>query len=148
MRIRTTVVQSGKNTTGLAVPESVVLELGKGRKPPVRVTINGHTYRSSVAAMGGEYMISLSAENRAAAGVQGGDQVDVDIELDTEKRQVVVPDDLSEALDADPATRNYFEALSYSNQRRHVMAIEAAKAPETRRRRIEKSISLFREGKN
>jgi hypothetical protein len=98
VKFETTIVQSGANTTGIAVAPEVVEALGAGKKPPVTVTLNGHTYRSSIASMGGAFMISLSAENRAAAGVAGGDTVEVDLELDTAPREVDVPDDLASAL--------------------------------------------------
>ncbi len=147
-KFRTTVQQSGKNTTGFEVPEEIVMQLGSGKRPPVKVTVNGgYTYRSSIAPMGGAYLLSLSAENRAGAGVAGGDEVELELELDTEPRTVTVPDDLAAALEAEPEANRFFEGLSYSNQRRHVEAIEQAKTAETRQRRIEKSVSGFREGK-
>jgi hypothetical protein len=148
VKFRTKVVQGGKNTTGFEIPEEVVTQLGAGKKPPVKMTINGsYTYRSSIASMGGVYMVSLSAENRANAGVKGGDEVDLEIEVDTEPRKMTVPDDLAAALDAEPEAKKFFEGLSYSNQRRHIEPIEQAKTPETRQRRIDKSVSSFREGR-
>lgn len=148
MRFRTTLLQSGKTATGFEVPPEVVEALGKGKKPPVRVTINGYTYRNTVAVMGGVYMIGVSAENRAGAGVKGGDEVDIDIELDTEKREVQVPPDLAEALEKDPDAKKFFDGLSYSNKSRHVLSVAGTKNPETRQRRIDKALSLFREGKS
>jgi len=94
MKFRTTIEQSGKTTTGIRVPEEVVESLGSSKRPAVRVTINGFTYRSTVTVMGGVYMVSLSAENRAGAGVAGGDEVDIDMELYTAPREVSVPEDL------------------------------------------------------
>ena len=93
------------------------------------MTINGYTYRSTVAVYGGEYMLPVSAEVRAGAGVAAGDELDVDLELDTAPRVVEVPADLAAALDAEPAALGAFDALSYSNQRRHVLALEGAKSP-------------------
>jgi Bacteriocin-protection, YdeI or OmpD-Associated/Domain of unknown function (DUF1905) len=136
MRFSTTVELGGKTATGMEVPPEVVTSLGAGKKPAVQVTVNGHTYRSTVATMGGRFLLPLSAENRAAAGVAAGDAVDVDVELDTAPRTVEVPADLAAALDADPATRARFDGLSYSHQRRHVLAVEAAKAEATRARRV------------
>jgi hypothetical protein len=133
--------------TGFEVPAEVVDALGTGKKPPVRVSIGGHTYRSTVAVMGGRYLLPLSAENRAGAGVTAGDEVDVDIELDTEPREVVVPADLTAALEGDLAAREAFERLSYSHRRRHVMAIEEAKTPVTRQRRVAKALEMLREGR-
>jgi hypothetical protein len=148
MKVSGPLILSGKTSTGMKVPEKVVNALGKSRKPPVRVTLNGHTWRSSVAFMGGEFWLGVSAENREAAGVKAGDHLEVDLELDTAPRQVEVPADLAEALEREPEAKNYFEGLSYSNKRRHILAIEGAKAAETRQRRIDKSVGLFKEGKN
>lgn len=147
MRLRVTLEQAGKTATGFAVPEDVVLGLGRGKRPPVRVTINGHTYRSTVAPYGDRYLIGVSAENRAAAGVRGGDEMDVDLELDTEPRTVELPADFAAALDAEPAARRTFDALSNSNKGWHVATINGAKTDETRRRRVEKSIAALRDGR-
>jgi hypothetical protein len=146
MRFRTTILQSGATATGIRIPPEVVEGLGAGRRPPIRVTINGYTYRSTVAVMGGDYMVGVNADNRAAAGVKGGDEVDVDIELDTAPREITVPPGLAAALDADPAARATFDALSYSNKSWHVLQVTGAKTDETRERRIAKSIAALREG--
>ncbi|MFC9763046.1 YdeI/OmpD-associated family protein [Rhodococcus jostii] len=146
MRFRTTIELGGKTATGFRIPEDVVAELGSGKRPAVRVTIGGHTYRTTVAPMGGAFMIPLSAENRAGAGVAAGDEVDVDVELDTEPRVVTVPPDFAQALDRQPDARRAFDALSYSNQRRHVLSIEGAKTDETRQRRIGKAVDALRQG--
>ena len=135
--------QSGKTATGIPVPDDVVEALGRGRKPPVRVTIGEHTYRSTVASRGGRFLIPLSAENREAAGVAAGDTVDVGIALDTAPRELVVPGDLAEALDARPEARRAFDALSYSNRKRHVLSVEGAKTQETRERRIAKVVATM-----
>ncbi len=147
MRFRTTILKSDKTATGIRVPDEVVESLGQGRRPPVKVTINGFTYRNTIAVMGGEYMVGVSAENRAGAGVAGGDVVDVDIELDTEPRTVVLPDDLAAALDAVPDARRTFDALSNSNKGWHVLQVQGAKSDETRARRIAKSVESLRQGK-
>lgn len=147
MRFRTTIEQSGKTATGIRVPDEIVDALGAGKRPAVRVTINGFTYRSTVAVLGGAYMVGVSAENRAGAGVKGGDEVDVDIELDTAPREVTVPADFAAALDAEPNARRTFEGLSYSNKSWHVLSIEGAKADDTRKRRIAKSVEMLREGR-
>jgi antitoxin component of MazEF toxin-antitoxin module len=147
MRFRTTIEQAGKTATGIRIPSEIVEALGAGRKPPVRVTINGHTYRSTVASRAGRFLVGVSAENRASAGVAGGDEVDVDIELDTEPREVTVPADLAAALDAHPAARRFFEGLSYSQKQYFVLPIESAKQPETRERRVEKAVAMLREGR-
>jgi hypothetical protein len=148
MKFTGPLILSGKTSTGIRVSEDIVSALGKSRKPPVRVTVNGHTWRSSIAFMGGEFWLGVSAENRAAAGVEAGDEIEVEVEPDTDPRQIEVPADVAEALEREPEARKYFETLSYSNKRRHILAIEGAKAADTRQRRIDKSVAMFREGRN
>ncbi len=147
MRFRATLQLGGKTATGIEVPAEVVESLGAGKRPPVRVTINRHTYRTTVAPMGGRFMLPVSADNRTRAGVAAGDEVDVGIALDTEPREVSVPPDLAEALDAEPDAKQYFDGLSYSHKLRHVLAIEGAKTAETRQRRVTKAISALQEGR-
>ncbi len=146
MNFRATLVLHGKTATGFEVPEDIVTALGAGKRPPVRVTIGDFTYRSTIAPMGGVFLIGVSAENRKSARVSAGDEVDVRIELDTEPREVIVPQDLAAALDADPGARERFEKLSYSHRRQHVLAIEDAKTAETRQRRIAKTIGMLLDG--
>jgi hypothetical protein len=143
MRFTTTVRGLGNNT-GIVVPPSVVEELGRGKRAPVRITVGGHTYRSSLAVMGGEHLVSLSKANRTAAGVGAGDEIEVEIEVDDEPREVAVPADLAEALAADPAAQAAFERLPYSHRQRHVLAIDEAKAPETRARRVAAAVAMLR----
>lgn len=133
---QTTLLLGGKTATGLEVPPDVVERLGAGKKPAVRVTLGGYSYRSTVAVLGGKFMIPVSAEHRAGAGVEAGDVVEVTLELDTEPREVTVPEDLQAALDQNPAARQRFAALSYSRQRQHVLMVEGARTPETRGRRL------------
>lgn len=147
MRFRAVIELGGKTATGIEVPEDVVTALASGKRPAVRVTINGHMYRSTVASMGGRFMLPVSAEQREGAGVAAGDEVDVDIELDTEPREVTVPTDFAEALDREPEARRFFDGLSYSNKRRHVLSIDGAKSPETRQRRIVRAVESLREGR-
>jgi hypothetical protein len=147
MRFRTTIQQSGKTATGIQVPDEVVEALGSGRRPAVKVTINGYTYRNTVAVVGGVYMVGVSAEHRAGAGVAGGDEVDVDVELDTAPREVAVPADFAAALDAEPNARSTFDGLSYSNKSWHVLQVTGAKTDDTRQRRIAKSVDLLKQGR-
>ncbi len=147
MRFTTTLELGGKTATGFRVPPEVVEALGKGKRPPVLVTINGHTYRNTVAVYGDTYMLGVAAEHRAAAGVQAGDELEVDLELDTAPREVEVPTDLAGALDAAPEAKRFFETLSYSNKRRITLSVEDAKTPETRQRRIEKFVRQLEEGR-
>ena len=146
MKFRAKVIQAGKTATGIIVPDEIVSALGSSKRPAVKVTVNGYTYRSSIANMGGDFMVGISAYVREEAGVAGGDEIDVEIVLDTEPREVTVPPYLQAALDSDAQAKQFFESLSYSNKRRHILAIEAAKAAETRARRIEKSVSMFHDG--
>jgi hypothetical protein len=146
MRFHGVVELHGKTATGVEVPVEVVDNLGSGRRPKVRATINGHTYRSSIASMGGRFLLGINAGVRAASGVAAGDEVVVELELDADERVVAVPADLAAALDADPAVRATFDALSYSHQSRYVIAVEGAKAAETRRRRIDKTVGELRKG--
>ncbi|MDQ6419408.1 YdeI/OmpD-associated family protein [Paenibacillus sp. LHD-117] len=147
MKFRTVIELGGKTATGFEVPAEAVEALEQGKKPAVNVTIGGHTYRSTVAVYGGKYMLPLSAENRGAAGVSAGDEVEVEIALDMEPRELVVPDDFAEALGSAQSAKVFFDGLSYSNRRRIVLQIEGAKTEETRKRRIDKSILSLIEGK-
>jgi hypothetical protein len=138
---------AGKTATGIEVPPAVVEALGSSKKPAVTVTIGAHTYRSTIATMGGRFMLPVSAANRSAAGVSAGDELEVSVELDTASREVTVPADFAEALGNNPTARTTFEGISYSNQRWHVLSTEGAKTAETRARRIEKSITILGEGR-
>ena len=146
MRFRTTVELGGRTATGLPVPDEVVAALGSGRRPAVRVTIGGHSYQTTVAPMGGRYFVPLSAEHRMAANVAAGDAVEVEIELDTEPRQVSVPADLVDALSTDPNARAFFDSLAPSHRKEWVRWIEEAKKPETRSARILRTVSALQRG--
>ncbi|WP_308636914.1 YdeI/OmpD-associated family protein [Paenibacillus silvisoli] len=147
MKFKATLELSKKTATGIQVPDEIVEALGAGKKPPVKVTLGSYSYRSTVASMGGRFMLPVSAEHREGAGVQAGDEVEVTLELDTAPRELEVPGDLAEAMDREAEARRFFDSLSYSNKRRFVLNIEGAKSAETRQRRIEKSVELLREGK-
>jgi hypothetical protein len=130
---------------GIEVPPEVVEALCGGKRPPVTITINGHSWKSRVAIMRGRYLLGLSNANRNAAGITTGDEVDVEVELDVDPRIVVEPPDFARALQADPVARAAYDRLADSYKREHVRAIESAKKPETRARRIEKAITALRE---
>ncbi len=147
MKFTTEIKATGANTTGIVVPPEVVEGLGAGKRPPVKVTFNGYTYPTTIASMGGDFMISVSSAIRSAACVKAGDAVEVEVELDTAPRVVELPADFTSALEAEPAARAFFEGLSNSNKKRFVLPIEDAKTPETRLRRIEKAVASLREGK-
>jgi Bacteriocin-protection, YdeI or OmpD-Associated/Domain of unknown function (DUF1905) len=135
MRFSTTLLQMGNNT-GIEVPTDVLEALGAGKRPAVVVTVNGYEYRSTVASMGGRYLISFSAERRRESGISGGDPIDVELTVDTAPRVVEVPDDLRAALDASPAAAAAWQKLPPSQQKAHVTSVLGAKAAETRARRI------------
>lgn len=146
MKFKTTIFLDGNNT-GVEVPAEVVEQLGGGKRAAVELTVGKLTYRSTIASMGGKFLIPLSAARRAEAGVKGGDEVEVEIALDTAPREVDVPHDFAQALAAQPQAKAFFETLSYSNQLRHVLPIADAKSDETRQRRIAKAIETLAAGK-
>jgi hypothetical protein len=141
---RATIERSGKTATGIEVPADAVAALGSSRRPPVRATIAGHTYRTSVGSMRGRFMLPVSAAVRANAGVAAGDEVAVGLDLDTEPREVTVPADFAAALEADANASRAFDGMSYSHRLRWVLSIEDAKTPQTRQRRIAKAVDELR----
>ncbi|MFF3411179.1 YdeI/OmpD-associated family protein [Streptomyces sp. NPDC002742] len=130
---------------GLEVPPEVVAALDGGARPPVTITVNGHSWKSRVAILRGRHLLGLSNANRQAAGVEIGEEAEVELELDTEPRVVVEPPDFAQALDDDPLARAAYDNLAHGRKREHVRAIESAKKPETRQRRIEKAIATLRD---
>lgn len=145
MDFRATVELGGKTATGLRVPDAVVEALGAGKRPPVVVTVGSHTYRTTVAPMGGAFWVPLAAEHREAAGVAAGDEVEVRVELDTAPRDTALPGDLDAALD--DAAHTHFHSLAPSHRKEWVRWVEEAKKPETRTARIEKTAAALREGR-
>ena len=131
---RTAMHLVGRNT-GIPVPPEVLERLGGGRRPAVSVVVNGYRYASTVGSMGGQALIPFSAAHRTDSGIAGGDELEVSLELDTAPRETAVPEDLAAAL-AEAGAREAFDALSPSRRKAHVTAVEGAKAPETRTRRI------------
>lgn len=142
---RTTLVATGGNNVGIEVPPEVVESFGAGKRVPVTVTLNGYAYASTVAVMGGQYLVGVNAAHRKGAGVGAGDELDVTIEHDAAPRTVEVPADLAAALAAAGVTET-FAALAYSHRKEHVRAIEEAKKPETRQRRIEATVTRLAAG--
>lgn len=140
---RTTLLRGEGTTMGIVVPDEIVAALGKGKRPPVAVTINGYTYRNTVAVMGGKFMVGVASEHRKPAGVENGGTVDVTIELDDTPREVEIPADFAALLDAE-GLRAAFDKLAFSHRKEHVRAITEAKAPETRTRRIAKALETLR----
>jgi hypothetical protein len=143
MKFRAVIQAAGKTAAGIEVPPVVVAALGETKRPPVRVTINGYTYRSTVAVLGGRFMVGVSNEVRASAGVAAGDEVEVEMELDTALREVSVPPELERELARSPAARAAFDALSYSRRRLVVDPIANAKTAETRDRNLAKAMGAL-----
>jgi hypothetical protein len=135
MKFSTTMSQMGNNT-GIEVPADVMAALDAGKRPPVVVTVNGYEYRSTVAPMGGKYLLPFSADRRKESGINGGDPIDVELTLDTAPRTVEVPADLQAALDASPTAAAAWETLSYTHRKEHARSVLDAKKAETRARRI------------
>ena len=135
MKFSTTMFQDGNNT-GIEVPADIVAALDAGKRPPVVVKVNGYEYRSTVAPMGGKYLLPFSADRRTESGIRGGDAIDVELTLDTAPRTVDVPADLQSALDASPAAAAAWDKLSYTYRKEHVRSVLDAKKAETRTRRI------------
>lgn len=148
MRFRTKILLAGKTAAGIEVPAKVVAALGSSKRPPVRATINGFTYRTSVASMGGKFMLGVPPEFREGARVAAGDTVDIDLELDTEIREVSIPPDFAAALKRDSKAKSFFDALTYSNKRRLVIPIGAIKSADARERRIARIVEQLREGRS
>jgi hypothetical protein len=138
---RTILLRAGKTATGIKIPGEVIEKLGAGKKPPIKVTINGFTYRSTVAVMGGAFMVGVNAENRIGANVNGGDEIEVTIELDTEERTIDVPVELQKALNKNSTAKKMFETLSYSGKKALIVPVANAKTEETKNRNIEKAMN-------
>lgn len=147
VRFRAELQRTGGTTTGFEVPAEIVDGLGGGGRPKVVATVNGYEFRSSIARMGGSHWLGFSAERRTAAGVEGGQVLDVDVVLDTEERVIEVPADLAEALAATPGARTFWDGLSFSKKQWHVLQVEGAKTAETRARRVARSVELLAAGR-
>ena len=137
----TTLKKNDGTATGIEIPPEIIEALGAGKKPPVKVTMNGKTYQSTVAVMGGLYMVGVSAENRALTGVAGGEEVDVTIELDSQPRVYELPEDLAAALAAKAGATEAFHASAPSKRKEFVRQVNDAKTQETRERRIAKIVA-------
>ena len=144
MRFKTKILTAGKTATGIEVPADIIEALGSSKKPAVSVTLNGYTYRSTVAVMGGKFMVGVSADVRDKASVKGGDTVTVNIELDTKPRDVDVPVELRRALAKDAKAKRTFEALSYSRKRLLIDPIARSKTAETRERNLVKALAALK----
>ena len=146
VRFDTSVTQSGNNT-GVVVPRELIEVLGAGQRPPLLVAVNGYEYRTTVGVMRGQHLVGISAAVRSATGLADGDAVSVTLTLAESPREAVLPADLTQALAAHSGTAAYFAGLSNSVQRFHIDNINGAKTSDTRKRRIDRAVSLFQEGK-
>jgi hypothetical protein len=143
LKFKTVLLQAGKTATGIEIPAEIIEKLGGGKKPLVKVTINGFTYRSAVAVMSGAFMVGVNAENRESAKVKGGDKIEVGIELDTEERVIEVPVEFQKILSKNSVAKKKFDTLSNSKKKALVIPIANAKTDETRNRNIEKALAIL-----
>ena len=147
MRFRAELQTNGKTAAGFVVPDQIVADLGGGGRPKVKVTIGDYEFRTSIARMGDRYLLGVSKERRAGAGIAAGDTLDVEVELDMAERRVEIPDDLAEALAEAPEAKAFFESLSYSKQQWHTLQVSSAKKPETRAHRVATSVAMLTAGR-
>lgn len=144
MKLRLVLVGHGGNTAGFEIPDAAVEELGGGRRPKVVATVAGHTWRSSIANMGGTFMLGMSQAERKAAGVEAGQTLDLEVVLDTAERTVDVPDDLAAELAGDAAAQAAWDGWSFTRRKEAARQLTEAKKPETRARRLEKVLADLR----
>lgn len=144
----TTRLEKKGPAAAVVLDDGQVAAVGEGAKRfPVVATVNGYTWRTSVARMGGAFLVGLNREVRESAGVEAGDEVDVAIELDGAPREVEVPDDLAAALDADPAVRATFDGMAFTHRKEYVRWVTEAKREDTRTRRVEQAVEMIRAGR-
>jgi hypothetical protein len=137
-------LESDKEAHFIRVPAAVVTALGQRKRVPVKVTINGYTYRTTIAVYGGQHYLGVRREIREAAGVAAGDRLTVGLEYDAELRTVDLPDDLRSAIEANAAAAAAFETLSYTRKKELVQWVTGAKRPETQRRRMAQAMEMLR----
>jgi bacteriocin resistance YdeI/OmpD-like protein/uncharacterized protein DUF1905 len=144
---RAVIQQTGGNAAGIEVPREVVEGLGGSKRPAVVVTLNGYTYRNTIAPMGGGWWVGVSQAHREASGLRPGEEVEVTLDLDTAPREIEVPPELAAALEADPEAKAFFDGLSYSNKSVFTLNVAGTKNPETKARRVDQAIAKMREGR-
>lgn len=143
-KFMTTIIQAeGKNATGIQIPSDIIDALNSGKRPRVKIQLNGYTYQTTVAAYGDVFMIPLSAEHRTAANVQANDEVEVTLELDSAPRIIEVPDYFEDIL-TEHGIKETFDALAPSKRKEFVRQVTSAKAEDTRQRRIDKIIEQLK----
>ena len=147
VRLTATLVSRGP-AAAVVLDEEHVTAVGEGAKRfPVVATVNGYTWRTTVSRMRGEFLLGLNRSVREEAGVEAGDSVELELELDTAPREVEVPTALAHALAEDEAARAAFDGLSYTRRKEYARWIEEAKRDETRERRVAKALEMLRQGK-
>ncbi|QIG45172.1 DUF1905 domain-containing protein [Nocardioides anomalus] len=144
MKLRLELVSHGGNTAGFEIPDAAVEELGGGRRPKVVATVGDHTWRSSIANMGGTFMLGMSQADRRAAGVEAGQTLDLEVVLDTAERTVEPPEDLAAELAGDAAARAVWDGWSFTRRKEAARQLTEAKQPETRARRLAKVLAELR----
>ncbi len=132
------------DATGITIPFDVEEVFG-AKRVPVKATVNGAEYRGSIVRMGGKYMLGIPKAFREAAAIKAGDNIVVTLEPDVEERTVTIPADLAKELKKDTALREAWDKLSYTIRKENVRALEEAKQPETRTRRLEKTLTLLKD---
>ncbi len=143
-----TSLQQRGPAAAVVLDDQQVAVIGEGaQRFPVAATVNGYSWRTSVARMGGEFLVGLSKAVRQSAGVEAGDEVEVTLRLDTEVREVEVPADLAKAFEADPVAKAAFEGMAFTHRKEYARWIEEAKKAETRDRRIGQALEMLRAGK-
>ncbi len=145
MKFSTTLQRFGGNNTGIEVPEEILAALGRGRRVKVVATVNGYTYRTSVAPAMGKILMPFSSGHRAASGLSGGEEIEVEIVPDDAPREVEVPADLATAFDPAPEAAAFFAGLSHTNKLLYVLWIGEAKKPATRSARVAKAVVMLSE---
>jgi hypothetical protein len=140
-------VQPNEPGVFFELPEGVVAALGGGKRPAVRAVVHDYEHRTRIAVYGDRYYLAFRREAREAAGLVPGDEVDIALELDEQPREVVLPSDVAAALDADPAARVRFDALSFTHRKEYVDWIQSAKRAETRQRRLAQATTLLKSGR-
>lgn len=144
LRFETVLAKTGGKTTGIVVPPEIMTRLAAGARPAVVASVNGYTYRTTVGVMGGKSMLPFSAQHREASGLQGGDAIRVDLQVDRVPRTVTIPADLEEALATVPGLREAFLGQAPSSQKMDIERLGGAKAAETRARRVAAIVSRLR----
>ena len=134
----------GKTATGITVPPDIIESLGAGKRPSVLITINGHSFSTTIGSMKGAFKIPVSAERRELIGAEAGDALHVSVVLDEAPVETQVPPELAEALASDRKSAEFFAGLTPSQRKGFIVSIEGAKTADTRERRVEKALAALK----